>query len=223
MHMTERPLIAITTGGEKRLPRQPDLYLQALEGAGASAVFIEPDAGIMETVESYSGFLLPGGRDIDPLLYNEQSITDMDLEDRKRVDFDLALFHSAARQGKPILGICYGMQLINVATGGTLYQDIETQKKGGTNHRVENHQIEVNDNPFIKSGRYEVNSGHHQAVKDTGRGLNAFAFAPDGVIEAFYSPEHRFLLGVQWHPERMRNGLSENVFTSFIEACRERK
>jgi putative glutamine amidotransferase len=128
--MTERPLIAITTGGEKRLPRQPDLYLQALEGAGASAVFIGPDAGIMETAESYSGFLLPGGRDIDPLLYNEQSITDMDLEDRKRVDFDLALFHSAARQGKPILGICYGMQLINVATGGTLYQDIETQKKG---------------------------------------------------------------------------------------------
>ena len=136
--------------------------------------------------------------------------------------FDLALFPSAIKQAKPVLGICYGMQLINVAMGGTLYQDIGAQKGESINHSEGGHQIRVDDNPYLAAGRYEVNSSHHQAVKNTGRGLESFAFAPDGVIEAFYSLQHPFLFGVQWHPERMSNEISENVFKSFIEACCER-
>jgi putative glutamine amidotransferase len=223
MQISERPLIAISTGGANNLPRQPELYLQAVENAGAEAVLIGPDVSIMDYVTSCSGFLIPGGSDIDPLLYNEEKIFDLDLEDGRRVNFDLALFRSALKQGKPVLGICYGMQLINVAMGGTLYQDIGMQKKRAINHREGIHAVQINDNPFVETGRYEVNSSHHQALKEAGRGLNAFAFSPDGVIEAFCFPEYRFIMGVQWHPERMRNRISERVFTSFIEACREPK
>lgn len=219
--MNDKPLIAITTEGERNLPRMPELYLQAVASAGASAVFIGPDVSITELLTRYDGFLIPGGGDIDPLLYNEERITDIDLEDERRVKFDLALFHAALRRGMPVLGICYGMQLINIALGGTLYQDIGSQKGEAIKHREGVHQMQVDDNPYFKAGRYEVNSSHHQAVKETGEGLNAFAFAPDGVTEAFYSLRHRFVLGVQWHPERMSNAISGRVFTSFIEACSE--
>ena len=220
--MNNKPLIAITTGGEKHFPRQPELYLQAVDAANGTAVFIGPDVNIVDAVTHYAGFIIPGGGDIDPLLYNEKRITAMDLEDERRVKFDLALFHSALKQRRPVLGICYGMQLLNIALGGTLYQDISAQKEGAINHREGSHTVQVNDNPFVEAGWYEVNSSHHEAVKQAGRGLNAFAFSPDGVIEAFYSLQHRFLLGVQWHPERMFNKISGTVFNSFIEACCER-
>lgn len=223
MQISERPLIAITTGGEKHFPRQPELYLQAVENAGAAAVFIGPEVSVTDAVTRYAGFIVPGGGDIGPLLYNEERIADLELEDERRVKFDLELFPAAIKQGKPVLGVCYGMQLINVSLGGTLYQDIEAQKEGGINHREGGHQIGVDDNPYLAKGLYEVNSSHHQAVKDIARGLEPFAFAPDGVIEAIYSPDYPFLLGVQWHPERMSNKISERVFTCFIEACRAGK
>jgi len=220
--MNERPLIAITTGGEKLFPRYPELYLQAVKAAHAAAVFIGPDVSIMDSVKRYFGFLIPGGGDIDPLFYNEENIGGLALEDQKRVRFDLALTDRAVKQGKPVLGICYGMQIINVALRGTLYQDIGTQMGQTINHREGTHSIQVNDNPFLSAGQYEVNSSHHQAVKELGRGLVAFAFSPDKVVEAFYSSGHSFLMGVQWHPERMQNTISESVFTSFIGACVER-
>jgi len=221
--MNDKPLIAIATGGEKNFPRQPELYIQAVNAAHGRAVFIGPDVSIMDAVKSYAGFIIPGGGDIDPLLYNEQRISDTDLEDERRVKFDLALFQLALKQGRPVLGICYGMQLINIAMGGTLYQDIGAQKGEAINHRKGFHKIQVDDNPYFAAGQYEVNSSHHQAVKDIARGLDSFAFAPDGVTEAFYSLQHRFILGVQWHPERMNNKISGIVFNSFIEACCERK
>jgi putative glutamine amidotransferase len=174
-------------------------------------------------VTNYAGFIIPGGMDIDPLLYNEKIIADIDLEDEERVKFDLAFFHSALKQGKPVLGICYGMQLINIAMGGTLYQDIDNQKEGAINHREGRHIVQAIDNPFVEPGQYEVNSSHHQAVKQLGDALIAFAFSPDGIIETFYSQQYRFLVGVQWHPERMINVISERVFASLIEACRDSK
>ncbi|RPI36638.1 MAG: gamma-glutamyl-gamma-aminobutyrate hydrolase family protein [Nitrospiraceae bacterium] len=220
MLMSDRPLIAISTGGERHSPRMPELYLQAVEAALGEAVFIGPDVSIIDAVRRYAGFIIPGGRDINPLLYNEERIAAINPEDEKRVNFDFALFHHAVKKKRPVLGICYGMQLINVALQGTLYQDISTQRGETIKHEKGSHLIQVNENPFIEEGRYEVNSSHHQAVKETGIGLDVFAVSPDGGIEAFYSVKHRFLLGVQWHPERMPGGISPKVFTSFIEACR---
>jgi putative glutamine amidotransferase len=220
MQISERPLIAISTGGADNLPRKPELYVQSVEKAGAEAIFIGPDDSIMDSVRGCSGFLIPGGGDIDPLLYYEEKLFDLDLEDRKRVSFDLDLFRVALKHRKPVLGICYGLQLINIAMGGTLYQDIGSQKGRTINHREGSHAVQINTNPFIAAGPFEVNSSHHQAAKGTGSGLNAFAFSSDGVIEALYSPEHSFLMGVQWHPERMNNVISEMVFRSFVEACR---
>jgi putative glutamine amidotransferase len=221
--MNDKLLIAISTGGEKNFPRQSELYIQAIQAANGTAVFIGPDVSIMDVVTRYAGFIIPGGRDIDPLLYNEIRTTDMDLEDERRVKFDLAFFHLAAKKGKPVLGICYGMQLLNIAMGGTLYQDICSQKEGTIDHKEGSHIVQVNDNPFVEAGQYKVNSSHHQAVKQAGSGLNAFAFSPDGIIEAFYSMRHRFIMGVQWHPERMSSVISERVFSSFIGACRDSK
>ena len=216
--MTDSPLIGISTG--RTLPRNHELYLAALADAGGKAVFIDPDTSIIEAITHYSGFLIPGGRDIDPSVYNEKCIPGLELEDEERVRFDLRLFEAATDKEKPVLGICYGMQLVNVAMGGTLYQNIGHD---AMEHRVGIHDLEVGENPFIEPGKYEVNSSHHQAVKKTGKGLNAFAFSPDGIIEAFCSLDHRFHLGVQWHPERMSNRISKAVFSSFVEACNDSK
>ncbi len=111
------------------------------------------------------------------------------------------------------------MQLINVFFGGSLYQDISSQKPDSLNHKEGMHSATIIDNPFIAAGGAMVNTSHHQAVKTAGRGIIPFAFAPDGITEAFFLESYGFLLGVQWHPERMDTPLTRSIFERFIEAC----
>ena len=122
-----------------------------------------------------------------------------------------------------MLGICYGMQLINIDFSGSLYQDVRQQVPAAIWHRECWHTIKIDDNKLIDRGEFKVNSSHHLAVKAIGQRLNAIAFSADFITEAVYSEDYPFLLGVQWHPERIKDSLSEKIFRSFVEAAIENK
>lgn len=215
-----RPLIAITCG-ERNLPSNPDRYIRAVEEAGGSAEFVLPSYGSERVLQRFNGLLIPGGKDIHPLLYNEQLRFPIRREDEDRTSFEILLVREAVRRGNAVLGICYGMQLINVAFGGTLIQDIAGEFPDSPGHDGCSHMVLVRRNPFVKDGEYEVNSSHHQAVKGLAPGMSCFATACDGIPEAIYRPTSFFVAGVQWHPERMTGGISAALFRSFLEACRE--
>jgi putative glutamine amidotransferase len=163
--------------------------------------------------------MIPGGKDIAPSFYGESLVHASDPEEAERIEFEFSLLHEIIRLDKPVLGICYGMQVLNVFLGGTLYQDISAQVPASFDHRTERHMIEIGENPFLERGVFQVNSSHHQAVKDLGKGLRPFAFAPDGIIEAVSLEDHIFFVGVQWHPERMSDIPSQQLFGRFVGAC----
>lgn len=221
--MRSLPLIAVTAGSRDNLPNEAGRYIQSVRKAGGMAEFVYPGTGQNDLMDHFDGFLIPGGKDVDPLQYNEAQRYELTLEEQNRTDFELVLLKEAIRRNKPVLGICYGMQVINLFFNGSLYQDIQSQKKGALDHRKGLHALAVNPNPFLASGNFDVNSSHHQAVKDIGKGLIPFAYADDGIVEGLYLGGYIFLLGVQWHPERMDNVLSEAAFSSFLKECYELK
>ncbi len=213
------PRIGITTGTDKKSPKNPDLYIKAVEKAGGLPDFISPDMDVIELATFYDGLIIPGGKDIIPLFYHENRQFEIIPEEDKRIAFEISLLREIIKMRKPVLGICYGMQLINVVFRGTLYQDIYSQMNKSLDHSGGGHIIKVDDNPYyLKKGEFQVNSSHHQAVKDIGSGLKPFARARDSIIEAFYLRDYDFLLGVQWHPEREDNTMSGQIFRSFLNA-----
>lgn len=165
------------------------------------------------------GLLIPGGRDIRPERYGEEATTTLQPEDDDRTAFELDLLETVLKYNKPVFGICYGMQLINIYLGGSLFQDIGAQLPEALDHSSGRHEISVSANPYISEGTWVVNSSHHQAVHNLGEGLVPAAFSPDGITEAFYSGMSGFLLGVQWHPERDSEQLSDLLFERFVSAC----
>jgi putative glutamine amidotransferase len=166
-----------------------------------------------------SGLLIPGGRDLMPSCYNENTLFDLAPESPERIEFEFSLLREIIRLKKPIMGICYGMQIVNVMQGGSLYQDLGSQLDRTIDHRQGTHSISVRDNPFLETGRQTVNSSHHQGVKKLGEGLVSFATAEDGLVEAFYREGYGFLVGVQWHPERMEGPWTEGLFRRFVGEC----
>ena len=214
------PLIAITCGSNAGFPRGRELYILAVKKAGGEAVFVPPQSDVSDLVIRYDAFIIPGGRDLEPSLYGESPVCRIIPEEPVRIDYEFSLLREIMGRKKPVLGICYGMQLINIFFQGSLYQDLSLQVPGSLGHARGEHTVSLQDNPFMEAGESEVNSSHHQAVKRVGRGLKPFARASDGVTEAFYGEGLRFLVGVQWHPERMQSFLSKRLFEKLVGACR---
>lgn len=216
------PLIGVTCAPQLRSPAKSEFYISAIERAGAHARFMEPRISIETLFEECHGILIPGGSDINPSRYKENMHYPCVLESSERTDFEIALVHRALKETIPVFGICYGMQLMNVAMGGSLYQDLSSELPHVLDHRFCDHGVNFLSNPLLLDRTGMVNSSHHQAVRIPGNTLVPFCLAEDGVIEAMYGEGHPFFVGVQWHPERSDDRISELLFRLFIEACNGR-
>ena len=213
-------------------------YTDAIIAAGGTPLVIPPitetDADTLYALmDKCDGFMFTGGGDIDPSLYGMKKWDTCGESIAKRDDFELLAFKYAYASGKPILGICRGCQLINIALGGTLIQDIPTADPNAIRHTSESvlnptyHEIDIPENsPLLEmSGapRVKINSFHHQCADKLGEGLKILATScEDGVIEGVYLDGERYLVGVQWHPERRykESDVDLNVFKSLVEAAK---
>ncbi|HEY8848058.1 MAG TPA: gamma-glutamyl-gamma-aminobutyrate hydrolase family protein [Thermoanaerobaculia bacterium] len=207
-------------------------YTEALRRAGAVPVVIPPQPeNAAQIVEELDGLLLAGGDDCDPSAYGEQPHPTVEPMDGRRQSNELALARAARERGIPTLGICLGVQVMNVAAGGTLIQDIASEVETEIDHASEpsdrnRHDVLVEKGTrlaaIVGNQELNVNSSHHQAIRNVGEGLRVTAHAPDGVIEGLEDPSHPFYVGVQWHPEDMSGERSAAaLFGAFVEAARK--
>lgn len=226
---------AVADGAQSSLTL-PYRYLEAIEHAGAVPVVLpnQPqETTIQRLLGILNGLLLSGGDfDIHPRYYGAKARPELGTIKARRTRFELTMVRAAMGADMPILGICGGAQAINVALGGSLYQDIATELgRTAAEHTSRNssggHAVRIQpDSRLYKifgRARIHVNTSHHQSVKRLGRGLIVNAIAEDGVIEGIESMRHTFVLGVQWHPEVLvsRQRMQQRLFSSFIDCCRK--
>lgn len=237
------PIIGIVVCGlEEHRQFVTDAYIQAILHAGGQPIiipFVKSAASIRQYVSLCSGFLLCGGGDISPLLFGEQPNTSVGTIDMTFDIFQIKLVRHIIKLRKPILGICRGMQIINVALCGTIYQDLShAPNTASFASHTTIHHMQINQNRqdvshSIKIKRRTklsrilgttlyINSYHHQAIHKLGKGLLISAKSQDGVIEAMEHKNYPFLIGVQWHPECMLSGSNnmKKLFLSFVKESR---
>jgi len=208
-------------------------YLRAVSAAGGAALVLTqlsaPDSAEV-LLDGLDGLVLTGGEDVDPSLYFSERSTKLGATDTDRDHFEVALFREAQRRGLPVLAICRGIQLVNVALGGTLWQDLPSERPGKVRHAeagardLRTHSINVAPESRLREalGRatLEVNSFHHQAIRDLAPALVATAWSDDDLIEGVESePGDAWLLGVQWHPEEMhadRRAPERGLFSALV-------
>jgi putative glutamine amidotransferase len=210
-------------------------YLESVRRAGGEpvevAVDTEPAAAVVSRV---AGVVLTGGGDIDPALYGEPRHRTFEPSESGRDQFEIDLANAAIAADLPLLAICRGMQVLNVAMGGTLIQDIPTQVSGALTHTLSEPRFAIAHEVWVTRGsrlwtimldqldgeNLQVNSRHHQAVKRVAEGFEVSATAPDGVVEAIERKTGRYCVGVQWHPENFwRTGEFRSLFESFVRAA----
>jgi len=242
--MPDRPIVAITACTHPRgfEFRDPSVslshnYPQVIARLGGVPVVV-PNVDTMpeSAADCFDALVLTGGGDVDTTLYKEEP-EEVDgaamLVDRLRDDLEIALIRRFVDTGKPILAICRGMQILNVALGGTLYVDLPTELPSDVSHAENDrpregvHRITIDNasHLFRIAGSTEllVNSTHHQAVRRPGRGLTVTAVADDGTIEGIELPSHPFCVGIQFHPERLYEGekfVFEELFIELLSASR---
>jgi putative glutamine amidotransferase len=244
-----KPLIGVTpdfNAGDRKEwgGREPTYflrarYVRAIEDLGGIPIVfpLVADLGARRRLLTHiNGLLLTGsGPDLAPELYGERQRYKFRVMSQRRATFELEMAQLAKDADLPLLGICGGMQSINVAFGGSLYQDIDSQREHSLRHRQSapathlSHPVTIAPKSLLhrilKTRTLRVNSSHHQSVKTVAPSLTASAVAPDGIIEAIESPDQRFLLGVQWHPEFLfdRHDRHRRLFEAFLEAAARRK
>jgi len=233
-----KPVIGISCGvrakNEEFVHELQDRYVQAVKRAGGLVVAlprIDPEDA-PKLAQVLDGVIVSGGRDIPPDFYGSEPhpATDTDEAMRERVKFEIALVRAMADAGKPVLGICHGCQLLNVAFGGTLVQDIPSQWTSPLPHKLPHrpwftdHEVEIVTGSllwdWLQTSRITVKSAHHQAVASVGKGLRAVAWSPDGIVEAIEAVDGRVVIGVQWHPEAQLDAEhARRLFSAFVQAC----
>ncbi len=228
-----RPIIGITSSMKDSYIRMKRSYFDAIVDAGGIPMFL-PFTGTADDAAKFfplcDGILFAGGDDIDPKFYGEEIAFDNVIVNTQRDEFELALAKLAKETDIPILGICRGEQVLNVAFGGTLYQHMEGHRQsepGAQNLR----SAKVRQGTFLskiaKADEIFTNSFHHQAVKDVAPGFVASAIAEDGIVEAIepagQAESKRFFLAVQWHPELFykTDAAAQTIFNAFVEAARK--
>ncbi len=211
-------------------------YLRSIEGVGAQYRILtwtdDPEI-IRDYVAGSDGILMPGGDDIDPCLYGEERLPECDGSVPSRDRFEMALLCEAVKQGKPVFGICRGLQIMNIFRGGSLWQDIPSQRPDDPPHPIAQHgqmpvrlhSVRIVPDTMLASildtDELDINSAHHQGIKVLGAGLIASAYSEDGIIEAFESASGPFFCGVQWHPEWLYpSDDAAALFKAFAESCR---
>ena len=237
----KQPLILITGGTGAAANGTPTWnlnqnYADNIVRAGGLPILAVNNDNAEAYAELADGLLLSGGKDVDPALYGQELKYDFVIMDKQRDDLEWKLVKAFIEKKKPIWGICRGIQLLNTAMGGTLYQDIPSQFEADLSiahrqpfaYKVPSHTVDVIPGTLLSRilgedhASIAVNSMHHQAIKDLAPGLEVCGYAPDKMIEAVYAPDYPFLLGVQWHPEHLVSTQQEaaKLFAAFVEACR---
>jgi putative glutamine amidotransferase len=236
-----QPLIGITTNQSKNEDDLPSVmvlqaYARAVLQAGGAPVLIPSmltEAGWESVYARLDGILLSGGGDISLEHFSGDAHPRIDGVDPQRDAIELNLLHAAVKDGKPFLGICRGIQLVNVGLGGTLYTHLRDQLPDALDHAYPGnmrtvlvHEVNVEAGTRLAGILGEpvlrVNSLHHQGLKDIAPGLRVTSHAPDGLVEAVELPDHPFALAVQWHPEWLTDQQpTRNLFGAFVEAARE--
>jgi putative glutamine amidotransferase len=210
----------------------PD-YIESIRRAGGEPRVLS--IGDAPSVQGLDGLLFTGGDDVDPAHYRESRHAKTMVTDAARDEYELALARIALAEDTPMLAVCRGLQVLNVAAGGTLIQDIATEVNQALSHQIDTPLYAIAHEVWVTRGSalsnimeeeladgevLQVNSRHHQAVKDTAAGFEVSATAPDGIIEAIERPQARFCIAVQWHPENFwRTGEFRALFEEFVKAA----
>lgn len=228
-----KPLIGLTTGITASRYYTMSNYITAIMEAGGIPLLLpsvdanSEDNIILAThmLSRIDGVLFTGGGDIDPLFYGEHRMAPLSRVYRARDGFELALAKVAAKEGLPVLGICRGCQVLNIMGGGTLKQHVESHWQESP-EETPTHRIKIEKDTklfnIMKEEELIVNSFHRQAIKELAFGFIISAYADDGVVEGIESTKHKFVIGVQFHPENLfqESSAIKRLFSSFINACR---